>query len=462
MSSASEQSIQRLTLALQAQGITSARALGEALDVSQPTLSRHLGQLSAAQLERFGSTRSAQYALRRVVRGLGTAWPLYRIDASGRAQAAGELRALHGGYRYLPADPAPSWLLEHYPTGAFSGLPFFLQDIAPQGYVGRAIARHLSNELNLPADPRAWNDDDVLTYLLAQGDDLPGNLILGDRALESALGRMESQSRTAIPVNERLENYAQLADRAARGEQYGSSAGGDQPKFLATLRDQTTLTSVIVKFSAAEASPVSERWADLLLCEHLAAQTLSAYGHAAARTAVFEAAGRRLLEIERFDRTATSGRRGLLTLGALEDALLDTTASDWIAYATALHSAGLLSDEHARELRFRACFGNLIANTDMHRSNTSLFFGHDSDFHLTPSYDMLPMLFAPGSQGELVERTFAPRPPLPAVADVWPEAARAAVAFWSAVATDARISARFAGIASAARDTVRSMSERFG
>ena len=46
------------------------------------------------------------------------------------------------------------------------------------------------------------------------------------------------------------------------------AAGGEQPKFLTTLRDETGgFHPVLVKFSAPMDQPTGQRWADLLLCE---------------------------------------------------------------------------------------------------------------------------------------------------------------------------------------------------
>ncbi|MDE2107510.1 MAG: transcriptional regulator, partial [Patescibacteria group bacterium] len=168
--------------------MTHARALAEFLQVSQPTVSRWIAELGPA-VERFGAARHIRYALRRNVRNLGAAWPIYRIDERGRSLAAGELRALHGGFRLVSSGNPPAWLAREYPAGIFPGLPFFLQDTAPEGYLGRSVAREVSARLGVPSDPRDWQDDDLLAYLLSEGDDLPGNLILGDRALEHALRR---------------------------------------------------------------------------------------------------------------------------------------------------------------------------------------------------------------------------------------------------------------------------------
>ena len=454
--------VSRLTLELQTKGATAARALAESLDVSQPTLSRWIAELGSS-VERIGAARQTQYALRRNVRNLGTSWPLYRIDEQGHSHAAGELRALHGGFRLLPAGDPPAWLVRGYPDGVFPGLPFFLQDVAPQGYLGRVVARELSSRLGVPADPRNWQDDDILAYLLNEGDDLPGNFVLGDRALEHALRRADTLASTAITANDRAAIYPERAAAAQRGELIGSSAGGEQPKFLLTVRRPGgAFVPVMVKFSAAQDSSVSQRWADLLLCEHIAAEILSEHRIACVRTQVLDAGGRRFLEVERFDRTENGGRRGLLSLAVVEDGLADGAATDWLASANSLESAGWLAADQARELRWRWCFGDLIANSDMHRSNTSLAIIDAISFGLTPSYDMLPMLYAPGAQGDLGPRVFAPRPPLPAIAAVWAEVAPAALAFWARVVADERISPEFRAIAQAAGATIQRMQTRFG
>ncbi len=50
----------------------------------------------------------------------------------------------------------------------------------------------------------------------------------------------------------------------------------------------------------------------------------------------------------------------------------------------------------------------MIANTDMHAGNLAFWLEDDAEFRLAPAYDMLPMLWAPTAQGEIVERDFSP------------------------------------------------------
>jgi len=99
-------------------------------------------------------------------------------------------------------------------------------------------------------------------------------------------------------------------------------------------------------------------------------------------------------------------------------------------------------------------------NLAFHPGNRSA--GSADHLTLAPIYDMLPMLYAPGSQGDLAEREFSPRPPVAAVADVWQEAAAAAVRFWERVEADRRISQRMRATAEVNRKKVRRCAERVG
>ena len=157
-----------------------------------------------------------------------------------------------------------------------------------------------------------------------------------------------------------------------------------------------------------------------------------------------------------------AGRRGALSLGAIEDAYLDRSTADWTAAAEALEQAHWITQDGARALRWIWCFGDLIANNDMHRANVSFWFTDALPYRLAPFYDMLPMLYAPGAQGDLSERHFAPRPPGASVADVWRDAATAAQAFWGRVSAAALVSEPFRAIADKNGSAVTRMLARFG
>jgi hypothetical protein len=451
-----------LTLLMQSQGVTTAQALADGLGVERSTVSRAL-TLLGDQVARLGAARQARYAMRRSVRQQGNRWPLYRIDEAGRAHEQGLLQALHGGFFIEAADEAPAWFRHGYAGGIFPGLPFFLNDARPQGFMGRAAARLVGPALGVPADPRDWQDDDVLVYLLVQGDEMPGDWVLGERMLEQALHQQTAGNEgTIIGENQRSERYPAMADEAMQRGQAGSSAGGEQPKFTASVNEPGGgIRHVLVKFSPPLDTPAGRRWADLLAAEWHALRLLSARGHNSARVELVEGGGRRFLEATRFDRVGAHGRRGVLTLQAVEAGLLDETAADWPAIARSMESAGLLSSADGAVLRQRWCFGQLIGNTDMHLGNASVWFGDAEPFRLAPAYDMLPMVWAPGAQGEIVPRTFAPPPPIPAIWEAWSTVMPWAQEFWQNVQADAQISVEFRALAAGAGAAVTQAAQTF-
>jgi serine/threonine protein kinase HipA of HipAB toxin-antitoxin module len=307
----------------------------------------------------------------------------------------------------------------------------------------------------LPADLQEWQDDEALAAMLVLGDDLPGDLIVGTRALGVAL---QSPRREVVAAADRSRRYPEMADLAMQGGAVGSSAGGEQPKFTAAVREAGGSRAVLVKFSPPMDSPSGRRWSDLLAAEWLALRVLAEHGHESASAELLEGGGRRFLEVTRFDRVGDTGRRGVLTFQAIEAGLIDEPAGDWPAVASAMESSGLLAASDARALCRRWCFGQLIANTDMHLANASVWFGDTEPLALAPAYDMLPMLFRPGAGGEIVPRQFNPTPPPAHLQEEWDEVRPWAEEFWRRVAAEERISPEFREIARRAEDAVRNLS----
>ena len=425
-------------------GVASSAELQDALGVSQSTVSRALAALiHSGQVRKVGAARSQRYVLPRSVPGVGREVPVMRVDREGRPSPFARMVPLEGGAFWV--DEADGVSARH------EGLPWFLNDMRPQGFMGRTFA-HAHPELHLGADPRHWSDDDVLRALTLYGDDLPGNLILG----EPAFARFHTLPQRASRVTSAAD-YPHLADQAMQGTHPGSSAGGEQPKFCTF----TAGRHVIVKFSPAGDSAVDQRTRDLLICEHLALQTLAHAKLPAAHTQLFRADGRVFLEAERFDRTpptaplsngteadasSLGGRIGMVSL-QVYDAEYVGEMDNWAATAERMAVRQLLSATDARTLRLLEAYGQLIANTDRHYGNISLLLDND-DWTLSPTYDMLPMLYAPVG-GELVPRDFAARLPQPTAATLpeWALAKALAAKFWQAAAQDERISHGFRAIA---------------
>ena len=417
-------------------GVASSAELQAALGISQPSMSRALTPLvKSGQVQKVGAARSQRYVLPRHVERVGHEVPIMRFDAAGQPSPFARMTLLAGGDVWV--DEVDGVSQRH------SGLPWFLHDMRPQGFMGRTFAQS-HPELQLGSDPSRWTDDDMLRALVLYGDDLPGNLIVGDAAFQRFHSLADRASTAAS-----FADYPQLAERAMQGSTGGSSAGGEQPKFC-TL---TAGRAVLVKFSPPGDSPQEQRLRDLLVCEHLAIQTLAEAGVPAAKTQIFTGAGRVFLESERFDRTTHGsqiGRIGMVSL-SVYDAEYVGQEENWAATADRMAARGLLFAKDAAHLRFLEAYGLLIANTDRHYGNISLLL-HGSknggDWVLSPTYDMLPMWYAPVG-GELVARDFAARPLQPTAATLpeWPRAKALARKFWQAVADDARVSSGFRAIA---------------
>lgn len=384
---------------------------------------------------------------------------LFRIGTDGKPAEFGELTVLDSRGSQLSPTRRSDWLRGDFADGLFPGVPWFLDDLRPQGFLGRHFARRSSRELGLPSEIDLWNDNAVLTALLRYGEKAPGNFVLGDGVLE----RFLLLEPDITPVALRGRCYAERAFTALAGGAEGSWAGGEQPKFTASVADESgELRHVIVKFSdSIDNHPAARRWADLLICEHLASELLTEQGNGGAQTELVWSQGRLCLEITRFDRVGARGRRGCVTLAAWSDAH-DGERDEWPNATERMHQGGWISEEAKEEVKLRWWFGRMIANTDMHVGNLCFFLDQSLPLQLTPSYDMLPMLYRPASSGEVVEREF--RIPTPTLADsfYWNTAAAWAELYWQRVAQHDEISSDFRRVAESNGEAISRMRQRFG
>ncbi len=451
-----------LTIRLMANGPSSAADLAASLRVDRSTITRTLSELGP-NLVSLGATRRTRYALRRHIRDLDPTWPVYRINVAGRAQSWGTLEILHRAWRVTWPGTTPAWVDRFSdPEGIWEGFPFFLGDIRPQGFLGRAVARQIARSHLLPEDPRHWSDDDTLVFLATAGTDQPGDLVLGDDCLRRALTlQLSPAPETILTPDQAPSRYPELAIRAANDPPPGSSAGGEQPKFSAILQTPEPC-HVLVKFSPPMDQQTGRRWADLLAMEYHALTILAEAGLAQPASRLIDAGGRRFLEAPRFDRTPQGGRIGIVSLEALHGSAIGGLPRDWTDRLLDLERAGLVDAAAVQTTRRLQAFGELIGNTDMHPGNLSFRLTDGLPFELAPAYDMLPMLWSPGPQGELMERTFAPQPPVPAAAEAWRQMLDPAREFWNRVAADERISREFTATARTAGETLARLAGRFG
>lgn len=371
-------------------GPVPSRQLIDFLRISQPTLSRALASLGD-QVVRLGAARSIQYALRDAARGLPDL-RIYRVDVSGQIQPLGTLVPVRAEGFVMHEEDGRTLHSE--------GLPWWLFDMRPQGYLGRAyVARHAAT-LELPPRLDDWTATHTLRALLLHGHDVVGNLLLGDLARDRFLA---TPLPDPIAEDGKPSAYAELARLAASGERPGSSAGGEQPKFAAFAMTRSGPRHVLVKFSEAEPGPVSERWRDLLLVEHLALETLREAGVAAATSRIIDAGGQRFLEVERFDRVGELGRRALFSLAALDAEFVGSGNGSWPGIVRKLAAARMVRAEAAQDAGLLWAFGTLIGNSDMHNGNLSFIADRSRSFEIAPAYDMTAMAFRPGAGGALTD-----------------------------------------------------------
>jgi hypothetical protein len=434
-------------------GTASTVQLQEATGQSQPAVSRLLRDLIARRLViRMGTTRGARYAGLRQIEGIGAQWPLRRIDADGDIHPLGTLYALAAGEFYFEApEPSFAW------RGLSTGVPHFLQDQRPAGFLGRAVPQRYP-ELGVPQRVVDWNDDHYLRYLVQRGTDTIGDLILGDAALDGFLA--EQRRREAIAVDDRDTAYPRLSSEVLAGRLPGSSAHGEHPKFLTLLEDSAGLRHVIVKFSPPIGTTVGQRWSDLLIAEHVAHEVLSGAGIPAARSRIDRFGEQTYLEMDRFDRVGRDGRIGITSLHAI-DAHLYGRLDNWIAASTRLRNDGRIDDASLEAVRMAATFGALIANSDRHFGNLAFRDDYDGKYSLAPIYDMLPMLFAP-EHDQVLARVFAPPDPSSETLSVYGRARALAESYWERCAKDSRISDEFRALSKSCGETLAALPRTSG
>lgn len=439
--------------------------LVEALGVTRPVLARLVAEAGERVL-RIGRARATAYVARD--RGdAGEAWPLWRMRADASLEELGVLYLLRGErIQLVPAGERGNLMrpVERVP-GHFPGLPWFLDDLRPQGFLGRTLAHRHSARLGVPEDLHRWQLRDVLLALTRTGGTGIGDLLPGRQAVDLALAEVAEPS-DGVAAGDRTTRYAEWAVAALEGEDVGSSPGGEQPKFTATVTTPGGRRAVLVKFAVPDPGRAARRWADLLACEQLALACLRANGMPAATTELIDAGGYSCLEVQRFDRTADAlGRRGFVSLLALDAAFVGDGARDWSLAAERLADAGWITADTAADVARLWWFGRLIGNNDMHPGNLGFHLVDSGPLPVAPAYDMLPMSLAPSRTGAVLEATpIQPRAPdrggqVPHLA--W--AAATAIHFWDDVAhCDHVQDPALRTVAARNRDVVARFAKTFG
>ncbi|MCA1795326.1 MAG: type II toxin-antitoxin system HipA family toxin YjjJ [Desulfotignum sp.] len=414
-------------------GPSTSKEIQAATGLSQSSVARRLRELGD-NIVQIQDGRSVRYAATCNAFGVNDKIPLGIVDHLGKISVVAYLRPLsHGGYFLQSVTNISPLLLGERKNGLYDGLPYFLYDLRPQGFLGRQVSRKMATHFEaFPPDPRQWTNTHIGKYLISNGDDLPGNFILGEQSILRLARR---------PYGITVELYPKAAEDVLKGEVPGSSAGGEQPKF--TAFSSLYESHVIVKFSPKDDTDIAKRWRDILITEYHAAQIINEHICPAVQTRLLESEERLFLETQRFDRLGVSGRYPMISLQAIDEEFTGL-GHNWARVMGALKDQGLTSDQDAHIAGQLLYFGQLIHNTDMHLGNLSFSIDREM-FTLLPCYDMCSMGFAPKSVGEVGPFFFnASKIPVPKLnkSDIT-RLRRLAYAFWENVVEDDHISIEF-------------------
>lgn len=369
---------------LRSRGAMTSAEVQAAIRKSQPSVSRLLSGLTDEVIP-LGKGRATRYAAAQPIGIEAAQHPVWLVDQEGNVKRIGTLSFLAQNQIHIDAVEVDDFQNR--------SLPWYLSPLKAQGFLGRLLAQQAYMR-GAPSNPELWDLETVLSAALHLHD-APGSLLIGHGEREYG------ESAHAIPTSAADQGQVldELALSIARTLPAGSSAGGEQPKFLAVTEQGD---QVLVKFSPPRGTPFGERWNDLLYAESISNEVLERHGHQTAGTRVIQSQARTYLISSRFDRVGRKGRKHVVSVGAAHSAFVPGSYSNWASTCEALARQGKLSQIDAEAAGFLLQFGRLAGNTDMHSGNLSLYAeGSDlqeiskGNFRLAPVYDMLPMRWRP-------------------------------------------------------------------
>ncbi len=414
---------------LEIQPFQSGPGIERATRLSRATVNRTLAELGT-EVVKLGRARATRYALAEPLFGLDAHQPVRLIKEDGSSVEWGTIHRITGNHLALEAGKS---------VWSSATIPWPLAPIRRQGFLGRLAAERVELKAVLGVDVDRWPAAGHVYAAAVQGADLPGALVVGSpvaaKPLDARAGGVKARASLYEEAIANLQGFAP-----------GSSAGGDQPKLTATAPQG----DVIVKYSPPKKTPFGIRWNDLLRAEAAALETLAEAGETVAAAEILPGTARTFLESTRFDRIGANGRRHVIALGDIHDAFLKTPRQHWADTCQQLVAQGRLPPEDLQRARRWRAFGRLIANTDMHFGNLSLFVSDFTrgTFTLAPCYDMLPMQYRPGLHREDLGPTpFTPPEPAAEERGVWDEATRRATTFWKRTGKDPHVSAEWKAVA---------------
>jgi serine/threonine-protein kinase HipA len=305
-----------------------------------------------------------------------------RATESATFTYASEYLATRGAYLLDPELPLRSG---SHQTRV--GRPLFgaLTDCAPDRW-GRTLITQ--REAALARDEqraaRALGEIDVL---LGVRDDLRQ----GALRFRAGVGPFLAAGDAGVPA---LTDLPELTDLAARAEsdtadlsdlqrlfRVGSSLGGARPKAHVRHPDGRI---AIAKFPSAN----HDTW-NVMAWEKVALDLAARAGIDVPVSRLLNLAGRNVLVVDRFDRTAAGERLGYVSARTMLEAS-DADRRSYLEIADVVERTSARATDELRQLWRRVVFSVLISNTDDHLRNHGFLHVHDDVWRLAPAFDLNP------------------------------------------------------------------------
>lgn len=286
----------------------------------------------------------------------------------------------------MPFD-GPTW----HPASDNLGMPAAIRDASPDSWGRRVILQRVKPSSEDPGDL------DEVTYLMQSGSNRLGAIDFQSNARTYVPRAEEATLEELLEAAELIDAGAPLPEHLARALLYGTAVGGARPKALLTDNGR----QLIAKFSTTTDSY------DVVGAEAASIHLASRLDIPVAGAEVVHSLGRKVLLLERFDRTHDGMRRMVvsgLTMLRLPETFMPS--GSYPALLDVLSRESASAQGLSRQIFRRAAFNIAIGNTDDHLRNHAAFW--DGGYlELTPAYDLSPVLRSGETASQALALTWA-------------------------------------------------------
>jgi len=282
-------------------------------------------------------------------------------------------------------DPLLPLTTGTHQTAAAQALFGAFSDCAPDRW-GRTLVKRREAAL-AREEGRAARSLGEVEYLLGVRDDLRQ----GALRFRQDNGPFLAEDDMGVPALTDLPSLLELAEKAERDTadlsdlqrlvRVGSSLGGARPK--AHVLDANGRIA-IAKFPSAN----DDTW-NVMAWEKVALDLAEASGITVPESKLLKLAGRHVLVVDRFDRTAGGGRIGYVSAMTMLEAS-DGDERSYLEIAEVIQTTSRRATAELQQLWRRIAFSVLISNTDDHLRNHGFLHEDGESWRLSPAFDLNP------------------------------------------------------------------------